>query len=105
GGGFAAPLGYGLAQHSWRSRSWPQFDWSVVVKWEAGRWLPAAGRSVKPMLRIAIPSRTKRHRQAAVHSIWMDAPENRDCPYGFRLREGRWTCTAPNQSRLGPRGG
>ncbi len=91
-GGFAWPDGYGFG--GWQSRSWPQFDWSVILKWERGRWEPAPGRSIKPLLRVALPSRTRRHPQAAIHTVWMHENENCIIRYGFRCQQDAWRCTA-----------
>jgi hypothetical protein len=45
-------------------------------------------------LRVTIPSRTKRHQQAAVHSLWHTGKEKETVFFGFRKREQGWVCTA-----------
>jgi hypothetical protein len=100
-GGFAWPAGYGGAGYS-RS-GLPEFDWSLIWQWNADhhKWectyKPTGKQPLR--LRIAIPSRTREHNQAAVHTIWTPG-----CPttpkqklrqfYGFREVDGTWTVTA-----------
>src|SRR3954468_19171397 len=55
-GEFAWPTGYGSGQGGMSVIALPQFDWSVVLTWATDRWLPAADRSARPALRLAIPS-------------------------------------------------
>jgi hypothetical protein len=93
-GGFAAPIGYGSGSGGYSFKSLPQFDWSVILQWTGEAWEPAKRQSVKPALRIAIPSRTTRHGQAAIHTLWMTGREKAARPYGFRKRDGAWRCTA-----------
>ncbi len=45
-------------------------------------------------IRVTIPSRTKRHQQAAVHTLWHTGKEKELVFYGFRRREQEWICTA-----------
>jgi hypothetical protein len=100
-GGFAFPIGYGHAQNFGR-HGLPNFDWRVIlqfnpalVNWSAPSELPAKRfRSV----RIAIPARTTRHCQAAVHTLWsprtLDARLKRIVLYGFRNLSGVWALKA-----------
>jgi hypothetical protein len=51
------------------------------------------------LFRVAVPSRTCRHRQAAVHTVWR--PGAPPLPrvevmqfYGFRRQTAKWSCTA-----------
>ncbi len=100
-GGFAWPSGYGGSAYS--RNGLPEFDWSFIWQWNAGdhKW-----RSIeKPYeqhclrFRIAVPTRTARHDQAAVHTIWKPG-----CPttpkqkvgqlYGFRKQDQIWSLTA-----------
>jgi hypothetical protein len=86
GGGFAYPDGYDHFR--------PKFDWSVSLLLRDGEWIPV----VKPPSRgaacwlIAIPSRTSRHKQAAVYTRWH--PGTQTVFYGFRKREDYWECVA-----------
>lgn len=98
-GGFAWPEGYGRSGSWVGIRSLPQFDWSLILRWTGGRWEITRRQSVKYVLRVAIPSRTRRHLQAAVHTLWMTEKENHARFYGFRKRDDHWVCTA--YSRLG----
>jgi hypothetical protein len=87
---FAAPMGYGGG----RGIFLPEFDWSVCLRWDGLQWQVSPGRSVRRAVRVTIPGRTTRHPQAVVHSLWTAGKENVQRIYGFRLRAGRWTCTA-----------
>jgi hypothetical protein len=93
-GGFAAPVGYGSGSGGFSYRALPQFDWSVMLKWSGEEWQLAKRKSARHALRITIPSRTRRHRQAAVHTLWMTEREKQVRFYGFRKRDGEWKCTA-----------
>lgn len=94
-GGFAWPTGYGIDGGGSYSRyGLPQFDWSIVLDWSEGGWEPAPRRSVRHLLRLALPSRTRRHGQAAIHALWHAGREKRVVFYGFRRRGGAWVCTA-----------
>lgn len=100
-GGFAWPTGYGGSASS--RTGLPGYDWSLRWQWNANenRWEfddePCMKRRLH--LRIAIPSRSKLHKQAAVHTLWSPG-----CPttprrpltqfYGLRFRDGTWTATA-----------
>jgi hypothetical protein len=100
-GGFAWPSGYGGSGFSRAGLA--EFDWSLIWQWNAPqhKWectdKPAGKRRLR--LRIAIPSRTIQHPQAAVHTIWI--PGSPTTPtdklrqfYGFRKRDGTWAVTA-----------
>jgi len=91
GGGFAWPTGYAGGGHG-RS-GLPQFDWSVVLGRDGNEWEVAEGRPARIALRLALPSRTRRHRQAAVHAHWQMGREE-VVFYGFRRRPDGWACTA-----------
>jgi hypothetical protein len=69
-GGFAAPVGYGGAGAF--SFGLPEFDWSVILTFDGGRWNQVDKFSGKKqiVLRIAIPTRTAHHKQAAIHAVW-----------------------------------
>lgn len=93
-GGFALPVGYGGTWHGL-----PQFDWSVVLEWTTEGWVSALVKSDKPSLRIAIPSRTARHLQAAVHTQWKTERKERRIFYGFRKKAGGRRLTAVSDRR------
>jgi hypothetical protein len=93
-GGFAWPTGYGSGSGGYSFWALPQFDWSVVLGWEGNDWDEVRRRSLRTSLRLAIPSRTRRHRQAAVHALWHTGREKEMVFYGFRKRDDGWTCTA-----------
>jgi hypothetical protein len=93
-GGFAWPTGYGSGAGGYSPWALPQFDWSVVLGWSGAEWEVVERRSVRTALRIAIPSRTRRHRQAAIHTLWHTRREKEVVFYGFRRRDGGWACTA-----------
>jgi hypothetical protein len=93
-GGFALPEGYGSGSGGWGSVAPPQLDWSIVLQWTGEAWEPVHRESLKHLLRVAIPARTARHQQAAVHTLWMTGKEKQRRYYGFRRKDGRWECTA-----------
>lgn len=100
-GGFAWPTGYDGLGYS--HLGLPEFDWSIHAIWDVAeaRWIvtvgPQASRGFS--FRVAIPSRTARHRQAAVHTVWRPGPPQHSRKellqfYGFRNRDGGWEATA-----------
>jgi hypothetical protein len=93
-GGFARPTGYGGGGGGHCLSALPQFDWSVVLGWDGAEWEAVPRRSVRAGLRVAIPSRTRRHRQAAIHTLWHTGREKVVVFYGFRRRDDGWICTA-----------
>jgi hypothetical protein len=105
-GGFALPSGYGGSAYS-RS-GLPEFDWSVKLQFSpalAGWIVPAEPpRKRFNSVRIAVPARTIRHRQAAVHTLWspgtLDAKQDRTIFYGFRNLSGVWELKACSNMRL-----
>jgi hypothetical protein len=105
-GGFALPVGYDGARHS-RS-GLPEFDWSVKLQFDPAllSWMAPPEMPAKRFnfLRIAVPARTTRHRQAAVHILWspgtLDAKQNRTIFYGFRNLGGIWELKACSKMRL-----
>jgi len=110
-GGFAAPVGYGGAggntkfiQHGagFSSTGLPLFDWSVRLQFNPAPigWVIPEKVPTKRFIsvRVAVPSRTTRHRQAAVHTLWsprtLDAKRERTVLYGFRNLNGVWELKA-----------
>ena len=103
-GGFAAPVGYGDGKSFLRGL--PELDWSVTLAFDPARpgWVtperqPANKRFLS--VRIAIPARTVRHKQAAVHAVWsqgtLDGKEKRVVFYGFRKSDLGWKLVASSQ--------
>lgn len=99
-GGFAWPTGYVGRRFS--REGLPEFDWFAQWAWspESNRWARVYGGPVPGELcfRVAVPARSARHEQAAVHTVWRPGPPpRRRVPlvqfYGFRKRP-QWTCTA-----------
>ncbi len=97
-GGFAWPSGYGEGASSSSRQGVPEFDWSVRATWDGTHWvLPRSFKELagsSPELRLAIPSRTARHNQAAVHSLWRIEKDLKVEFYGFRRKPEGWSCTA-----------
>ena len=110
-GGFAWPDGYIQKYRDHVKNSWgpiggglPELDWFVLVHWnrEEKKWQmvePKFYGKKKLVFRVAFPTRTGRHQQAAIHTIWTPGtPEQPDKQegkfYGFRKREEEWECVA-----------
>src|SRR4051812_21836998 len=98
GGGFAWPFGYDPTTTGWSYRALPAFAWSESLKWTGGGWEPGrAGRRCL-VFRVAIPARTARHLQAAVHTTWTPrCPGGREKAvelFGFRKHQGVWSLMA-----------
>jgi hypothetical protein len=108
-GGFAYPQGYGDGEGF--IGSFPNLDWSVTLKLDRQRalWIPPVSAPTKGFLsiRVAIPSRSVRHNQAAVHSIWsrgtLDLKQKRTVLYGLRKSPVGWELAARNQRGEGMR--
>ena len=95
-GGFARPVGYGNG-YGFSRTGLPQLDWPITYIWDGINWQRdgrESSKTAKPDLRIAIPARTRRHPQAAIHTRWRVKREFRVEFYGFRLKEDGWECTA-----------
>src|SRR5262249_18172407 len=106
-GGFAWPVGAGdgkgtiiggLPKCAWSV--WLEFDRSVQ-SWSFASSVPKRGRSV----RIAVPTRTKRHHQAAVHTLWspgtLSSRHKATVTYGFRNSANGWELKARYEARMG----
>ncbi len=109
-GGFAAPDGYvqKYRDHITNSQGpigsgLPEFDWFVLVHWnfEMEEWqiAPKFFGKKRFVFRAALPTRTNRHLQAAIHTVWVPGPpgepENKVVRfYGFRKRNQEWNCVA-----------
>ena len=85
-GGFAYPVGYREAL--------PELDWSLILLFRDGQLIPVAKLPGKKsiLFRVAIPSRTARHKQAAVHTRW--SPGGETVFFGFRKVNEKWACVA-----------
>ena len=110
-GGFAWPEGYVQKYKDHIKNSWgpiggglPELEWFVLVHWnrENKNWEmvePKFHGKRKLVFRAAFPTRTGRHLQAAIHTIWTPGtPERPDKQlvrfYGFRKRDQGWECVA-----------
>jgi hypothetical protein len=89
-GGFALPMGYGGGS----GFALPELDWSVTLRWTGETWETVPPCSLRRAVRVSIPARTRRHRQAAVHTLWMTGKEKTRRLYGFRKDDAGWRCTA-----------
>ena len=93
-GGFAWPAGYRTSAYV------PELDWHLTLVSAGGSWHPATSSEPGSLcFRIAVPARTRRHRQAAINTIWLPgSPPQPDVKliqlYGFRRHGSRWECTA-----------
>lgn len=97
-GGFAWPSGYkDGAGHNLGGL--PEFDWSLTFRLFNTEWVAVekfAGRNQRTV-RVAVPARSTRHKQAAVHTLWK--PSNEVIFYGFRQRADGWNCVAASDER------
>ena len=99
-GGFALPLGYGDGEGF--VAGLPNLDWSATLQFDPtlSAWICPLELPTKRFnsVRLAIPSRTGRHRQAAVHAVWssgtLNAKHKRTVFYGFRKSEHGWKLVA-----------
>lgn len=86
GGGFAYPGGYG--GNDYFGDGLPEFDWYSIIRRDPkeGRWEQVEKFSGKRKLvcRVAVPARTRRHKQAAIDARWSpgtpDNPEKKFPP-------------------------
>jgi hypothetical protein len=90
-GGFVYPDGY--------KDSVPELDWSVIFvfgnqEFKAVKKLP--GKNMR-VFRVAIPARTVRHKQAAIHTRW--TPNGETFLYGFRKVADKWQCVAASDEK------
>lgn len=90
-GGFAWPKGY--------KNSLPELDWSVIFSCSGRCWTPIEKLPGKNniVFRVAVPARTARHKQAAVHTKWSTAQS--PILYGFRMLGSIWKCVAASDER------
>lgn len=93
-GGFAWPSGYGGSAYSRYGR--PEYDWSMDVNCKSGRCSHAPTNCATPLVYVTIPSRTTRHLQAAVRTLWTK-PSASIRFYGFRKKLDAWRLTAVSE--------
>jgi hypothetical protein len=98
GGGFASPFGYDKTTTGYSFRALPALDWSIFFRWTGSEWEWGSTGRRKLLLRIAVPARTARHLQAAIHTIWTPrSPVSKEKTvqlYGFRKDGSRWYLVA-----------
>ena len=94
-GGFAAPVGY--SGNGWPGL--PELDWSEILAFDGEHWqrVEKFCGNKQVALRVAVPARTARHKQAAVHTMWSGSRTT--IFYGFRNVGGRWQCVAASDER------
>ena len=106
-GGFAWPSGYQASTHS--RHGVPEHDATLAFTWDPGatEWAPERDPAPRSALtlRVTVPTRTRRHAQAAVHTLWTPGPPpdpNRPmCQfYGFRRIDGAWVLRATSDASL-----
>jgi len=107
-GGFAFPIGYGDGEGFAPCISGlPGFDWRVILQFDPAlvNWIAPSELPTKRFnfVRIAVPARTTRHLQAAVHTLWsprtLHAKDKRTIFYGFRKVNGVWKLLARSKER------
>jgi len=99
-GGFALPVGYGDGEGFLRGL--PNLDWSVTLQLDriqTGSVSPERAPTKRfDSVRLAVPARTARHRQAAVRAIWSRGTLNPRARtvvyYGFRKSAEGWKLAA-----------
>ena len=116
-GGFAWPTGYGDGAGTLFGQP-PNLDWNVTLQFEfaTAEWVAPKDAPTKRFrsVRIAVPSRTTRHGQAAVHAIWPRGPliRNSNGPSSTdsasrklagRLWRGVWVARSSAEGRRLPR--
>ena len=99
-GGFAWPFGYNKTVTGSAYRASPEFTWSALSV--DGRGLGAGPNGTAMLIfRVAVPARTARHLQAAIHTIWTPrSPRSKDKVvqlFGFRKQAG--ACSSPHESQ------
>jgi hypothetical protein len=103
GGGFALPEGYGDGEGFLGGL--PNLDWSISLQFDPNgpAWVWPLKSPTKRFnsVRLAIPSRTLRHQQAAIHAVWsagtLDARRKQTVFYGFRKSKQSWKLVARSE--------
>ncbi|HWN74450.1 MAG TPA: hypothetical protein VNO13_01830 [Candidatus Udaeobacter sp.] len=90
-GGFVYPDGY--------KDSVPELDWSVIFVFQNREWVSVEKlpRKKIKVFRVAIPARTARHKQAAIHT--RRAPNGETVLFGFRKITDKWECVAASDEK------
>jgi len=89
-GGFAWPS---------ENRTFPKLDWAMTLLYRDGKFLPVPklpGKGIR-LFQVAIPSRTRQHKQAAVRARWGNDGES--VLFGFRCINAKWKCVAVSDLR------
>lgn len=102
-GGFALPIGYG--DGAGLLEGIPNLDWCVTLQFNPGAmdWASPTQAPTKryKSVRLAVPARTMRHHQAAVHAIWapgtLDKKHKRTVYCGFRHFPEGWQLAARSE--------
>lgn len=97
-GSFSMPHGYGDGEGMFIG-GLPEYDWSVTLHWVVERQVWAMVEKVADRrfiaARLAVPSRTTRHAQASVHSIWargrLEPRQKQTVFYGFEKTSQGWS--------------
>lgn len=109
-GGFAWPSGYDGRRYSMMGL--PELDWHVDLTWDPHRqrWEPTEVHTLPAARKVltfdaALPARTARHAQAAVHTVWTPGWPARPTEelvvfYGYRKQGGEWTLRATGNTRM-----
>jgi hypothetical protein len=101
GGGFAWPFGYDKTTTGWSYRALPELSWSESFIWTGASWNACKLDSRSLVFRIAVPARTSRHMQAAIHTIWTPhSPTSKEKVvqlFGYRKTKGSWIETASDE--------
>ena len=89
-GGFAWPEGY--------RNSLPELDWSVLLSYQDPSARTLSGKR-QVVFRVAIPTRSLRHKQVAVHTKWSTSQE--PIVYGFRKLNStsKWVAASDERSQ------
>jgi hypothetical protein len=104
-GGFAAPAGY-QGNSVYGCNGLPEFDWFVILRrdQQKAKWVQVEKLFGKRKLvcRVALPTRTQRHEQAAINAIWSPGTPTeprKKCEvlYGFRKSGDAWNCVTSTE--------
>jgi len=89
-GGFAWPS---------ENTTFPKLDWSMTLLYRDAEFLAVPKLPSKGirLFQVAIPSRTRQHKQAAVRARWGSNGES--VLFGFRCVNGKWGCVAVSDLR------
>jgi hypothetical protein len=79
--------------------SLPELDWSLILVFRDRRWIVLSKFPGKKLMlsRLALPSRTAHHNQAAVRAPW--SPGNETVLFAFRKVKEKWKCAAASDEK------